>query len=141
LTLRLLRRSSLRRVFSQQELRRTVLLGELGLDGRLRPVRVLPATFAAQQAGFTRVIVPMRQSGEGSRNPLSGSTICAWPNLGGVAFACTIGMMGKIRKRMSTTKCVCAAMPIEKEAVLYLARVRRRAAAASESLGFEEGLA
>ena len=30
-----------------------MLLGELGLDGRLRPVRgVLPATLAAQQAGL-----------------------------------------------------------------------------------------
>src|ERR671911_3234530 len=53
------------RVFRADELRRTVLLGELGLDGRVRPVRgVLPATLAAQQAGFTRVIVPMRQAGE-----------------------------------------------------------------------------
>ena len=51
--------------FGAEELRRTVLLGELGLDGRLRPVRgVLPATLAAQQAGFTRVIVPLRQAGE-----------------------------------------------------------------------------
>jgi magnesium chelatase family protein len=45
-----------------EELRRTVLLGELG---RVRPVRgVLPATLAVQQAGFTRVIVPLRQAGE-----------------------------------------------------------------------------
>jgi magnesium chelatase family protein len=52
-------------VFRAEELRRTVLLGELGLDGRLRPVRgVLPATLAAQQAGLTRVIVPLRQAGE-----------------------------------------------------------------------------
>jgi magnesium chelatase family protein len=52
-------------VFGAQELARTVLLGELGLDGRVRPVRgVLPATLAAQQAGFTRVIVPLRQGGE-----------------------------------------------------------------------------
>ena len=37
------------------ELRDTVLLGELGLDGRVRPVRgVLPATLAAAQAGFRR---------------------------------------------------------------------------------------
>jgi magnesium chelatase family protein len=42
-----------------------VLLGELGLDGRVRPVRgVLPATLAAQQAGFRRIIVPLRQAGE-----------------------------------------------------------------------------
>jgi Mg chelatase-like protein len=52
-------------VFRGEELCRTVLLGELGLDGRLRPVRgVLPATLAAQQAGFTRVVVPLRQAGE-----------------------------------------------------------------------------
>src|SRR4029453_2429216 len=51
-------------VFRAEELRGTVLLGELGLDGRLRPVRgVLPATLAAEQAGFTRVIVPLRQPG------------------------------------------------------------------------------
>jgi magnesium chelatase family protein len=53
------------RAFRAEELQRTVLLGELGLDGRIRPVRgVLPATLAAQQAGFTRVIVPLRQAGE-----------------------------------------------------------------------------
>jgi magnesium chelatase family protein len=47
------------------ELERTVLLGELGLDGRVRPVRgVLPATLAAAEAGFGRVIVPLRQSDE-----------------------------------------------------------------------------
>jgi magnesium chelatase family protein len=52
-------------IFRVKELRRTVLLGELGLDGRVRPVRgILPATLAAQQAGFTRVIVPVRQAGE-----------------------------------------------------------------------------
>ena len=65
------------RVFQVDELRRTVLLGELGLDGRLRPVRgILPATLAAQQTGFTRVIVPLRQAGEaelvgGSRSLVS----------------------------------------------------------------------
>ena len=52
-------------VFGAEELGRTVLLGEVGLDGRLRPVRgILPATLAAQQAGFKRVIVPLRQAGE-----------------------------------------------------------------------------
>ena len=52
-------------IFRADELRRTVLLGELGLDGRVRPIRgVLPATLAAQQAGFTRMIVPLRQAGE-----------------------------------------------------------------------------
>jgi magnesium chelatase family protein len=52
-------------IFRADELRRTVLLGELGLDGRVRPIRgVLPATLAAQQAGFGRMIVPLRQAGE-----------------------------------------------------------------------------
>ena len=52
-------------VFGAEQLRRSVLLGEVGLDGRRRLVRgVLPAVLAAQQAGFTRVIVPLRQAGE-----------------------------------------------------------------------------
>ena len=42
-----------------------MLLGELGLDGRVRPVRgILPAVLAAAQFGFTRVVVPVRQAGE-----------------------------------------------------------------------------
>ena len=46
-------------VFGAAELAGTVLLGELGLDGRVRPIRgVLPATLAAVSAGFGRVIVP-----------------------------------------------------------------------------------
>src|SRR5829696_6359746 len=46
------------RIFRADELRRTVLLDQLGLDGRVRPIRgVLPATLAAQQAGFTGVMV------------------------------------------------------------------------------------
>lgn len=52
-------------VIPRFELARTVLLGELGLDGRVRPVRgILPAVLAAAQAGFTRVVVPVRQAGE-----------------------------------------------------------------------------
>ena len=52
-------------VFEVGELAGTVLLGELGLDGRVRPVRgVLPATLAATSAGFRRVIVPRGQAAE-----------------------------------------------------------------------------
>ena len=52
-------------VFGVEELRRTVLLGELGLDGPVRPVRgILRATLATEQADFTRNIVPLRQAGE-----------------------------------------------------------------------------
>jgi magnesium chelatase family protein len=52
-------------VIPLEALERTALLGELGLDGRLRPVPgVLPATLAAARAGFTRVVVPLRQAPE-----------------------------------------------------------------------------
>ncbi|MFD9888866.1 YifB family Mg chelatase-like AAA ATPase [Amycolatopsis sp. NPDC059027] len=38
----------------------TVLLGELALDGRIRPVRgVLPGLLAARAAGFARAVVPV----------------------------------------------------------------------------------
>lgn len=53
-----------------------VLLGELGLDGRVRAVRgVLPALLAARAAGFTRAVVPASQYREASL--VSGLTI--WP--------------------------------------------------------------
>lgn len=46
-------------------LARAVLLGELALDGRIRPVRgLLPAVLAAQREGFARVLVPADQVGE-----------------------------------------------------------------------------
>ncbi|WP_054814293.1 YifB family Mg chelatase-like AAA ATPase [Nocardia arizonensis] len=42
-----------------QRLGRTVLLGELALDGRVRPVRgVLPAVLTARGAGWSTVVVP-----------------------------------------------------------------------------------
>ena len=42
-----------------------VLLGELGLDGAVRPVRgVLPAVLAAHDAGVRRVVVPAANAGE-----------------------------------------------------------------------------
>jgi magnesium chelatase family protein len=50
-----------------ERLRRTVLLGELGLDGRVRDVRgLLPALLAAVQHGFDAAIVPIAQVGEAS---------------------------------------------------------------------------
>lgn len=58
-------------------------------------------------------------------SPLSGSRICTWPNLGSVVFAYTIGMIGKTRKPMRTTKCVCAVTHIGKERVLTRARAER----------------
>nr|WP_154564854.1 YifB family Mg chelatase-like AAA ATPase [Cutibacterium porci] len=54
----------------------TVMIGELGLDGRVRPVRgVLPALLAARRAGFERAIVPMSQRSEAGL--VEGLTI--WP--------------------------------------------------------------
>ncbi|SDL21550.1 magnesium chelatase domain-containing protein [Microbacterium azadirachtae] len=43
----------------------TVHLGELGLDGRLRPIPgVLPALHAAREAGFDRAVVPFANEAE-----------------------------------------------------------------------------
>jgi magnesium chelatase family protein len=47
-------------VVDQRSLDGTVLVGELALDGRLRPVRgVLPCLLAARAAGIRRVVVPL----------------------------------------------------------------------------------
>lgn len=49
----------------QASIARTVHLGELGLDGRLRPIPgVLPALHAARDAGFERVVVPVANEAE-----------------------------------------------------------------------------
>lgn len=42
-----------------------VLIGELGLDGRVRPVRgILPAVLAAAEAGYRHVVVPQQCAAE-----------------------------------------------------------------------------
>lgn len=44
---------------------KVLALGELGLDGTIRPIRgVLPSVVAAQEQGFTTVIVPESNAGE-----------------------------------------------------------------------------
>ncbi len=51
----------------------TVLIGELGLDGRLRPVRgVLPMVAAGVRAGHLRAIVPTVNGGEAALVPGAG---------------------------------------------------------------------
>jgi magnesium chelatase family protein len=56
-------------------------LGELGLDGQLRPVRgVLPAVAAAAAAGFRTVAVPETSAGEATLVP--GLTVLGAPTLG-----------------------------------------------------------
>jgi magnesium chelatase family protein len=58
----------------------TVFLGELGLDGRLRPVPgVLPAVAAAAAAGFRRVVTPPENLPEAALVP--GVQIVAPPSL------------------------------------------------------------
>ncbi|MCL6736612.1 YifB family Mg chelatase-like AAA ATPase [Streptomyces neyagawaensis] len=47
-----------------------VMIGELGLDGRVRPVRgVLPAVLAAAEAGYEQVVVPECSAAEASLVP------------------------------------------------------------------------
>jgi magnesium chelatase family protein len=47
-----------------------MMIGELGLDGRVRPVRgVLPAVLAAAEAGYRQVVVPERATAEASLVP------------------------------------------------------------------------
>lgn len=53
-----------------ERVRDLVLVGELGLDGAIRPVRgVLPMMLASVRAGFTRAIVPVGNAAEASVVP------------------------------------------------------------------------
>lgn len=64
---------------------RAVHLGELGLDGRLRPVRgVLPAVAAAVAAGLPRVVVPIEDLDEARLVP--GAEVYGAATLAEVAF-------------------------------------------------------
>jgi len=55
---------------SAESIDRVVHLGELGLDGRLRPVTgVLPAVVGAARAGFTTVMVPTGNADEAALVP------------------------------------------------------------------------
>ena len=50
-----------------ERLEKTVLLGELALDGRVRPVKgVLPAVVAAKREGWPAVVVPVDNLAEAS---------------------------------------------------------------------------
>src|SRR5689334_12246880 len=54
-------------ILPQSALNGSVLLGELALDGRLRPIRgVLPCLLAARAAGVARVVVPAAALAEAS---------------------------------------------------------------------------
>jgi magnesium chelatase family protein len=62
---------------------RAVFLGELGLDGRLHPVRgILPAVAAAAGAGFDEVVVPQSNAPEAALVP--GMRVISAPSLAAV---------------------------------------------------------
>lgn len=72
-------------VLDAASIARTVHIGELGLDGRVRPVPgVLPAVFAASRAGFERVIVP--HANEAEARLVSGMHVQAATTLAEVAM-------------------------------------------------------
>ncbi|UQI47644.1 ATP-binding protein [Streptomyces sp. HU2014] len=53
-----------------REIADLMMIGELGLDGRVRPVRgVLPAVLAAADAGYRQVVVPERTTAEAALVP------------------------------------------------------------------------
>ena len=71
-----------------------MFLGELGLDGRLRPVRgVLPAVAAAAAAGFRAVAVPAENAAEASLVP--GMRVVAASSLG----ALLVWLRGRARSQ------------------------------------------
>lgn len=64
---------------------RTVFIAELGLDGRLRPVRgILPAVMAAVQAGFPDVVVAQANLAEASLVP--GANVSGYRTLARLAL-------------------------------------------------------
>jgi magnesium chelatase family protein len=66
---------------------RTVFIAELGLDGRLRPVRgILPAVMAAVQAGYTDVVVAQANVAEAELVP--GVTVRGYRTLARLAYDC-----------------------------------------------------
>lgn len=66
---------------------RTVFIAELGLDGRLRPVRgILPAVMAAVQAGYTDVVVAQPNVAEAELVP--GATVRGYRTLARLAYDC-----------------------------------------------------
>ncbi|GAA0483222.1 YifB family Mg chelatase-like AAA ATPase [Streptomyces sp. NPDC046215] len=53
-----------------REIAELVMIGELGLDGRVRPVRgILPAVLAAADMGYRQVVVPERTAAEAALVP------------------------------------------------------------------------
>jgi magnesium chelatase family protein len=82
-------------VIPPSRVRDLMFLGELGLDGRLRPVRgVLPAAAAAAAAGFGAVVVPAENAPEACLVP--GLRVVAAPSLGAL-LGWLRGRAGEVR--------------------------------------------
>ena len=70
-------------VLPKESLAGTVFLGELGLDGNIRPVPgVLPSIAAAAAAGFSQVVVPVQNAAEAALVPAM--RVVAAPELSGL---------------------------------------------------------
>lgn len=68
-----------------REIGGTVFIAELGLDGRLRPVRgILPAVMAAVQAGYPDIVVAEANAAEASLVP--GAKVRGYKTLARLAF-------------------------------------------------------
>jgi magnesium chelatase family protein len=77
--------AALRAAGDVSEMDRTVFLAELGLDGRLRPVRgVLPAVAAAMRAGYTSFVVA--QGNVSEANLVPGAHVTGFGSLAQVAL-------------------------------------------------------
>ncbi|WP_062301522.1 YifB family Mg chelatase-like AAA ATPase [Demequina subtropica] len=95
-----------------------VLLGELGLDGRVRPIRgVLPAIAAAVHAGATRAVVPAGNAAEAQL--VSGARVDA-----AVALATVLGALGAEATAESLEPVPAPAARVRQVAVPDLADVR-----------------
>jgi len=82
-----------------------VHIGELGLDGRVRPVRgVMPAVAAAVAAGHARVVVPAANAAEAALVP--GAHVVAVASLAELA-----GIYGNTDACASSTEVVAATLP------------------------------
>jgi magnesium chelatase family protein len=86
-----------------ERLEKAVLLGELALDGRVRPVRgVLPAVLAARRDGWPTVVVPVDNLGEASL--VDGIEVLGAKTLGGL-FAWLEGKGSLAERTVTETPC------------------------------------
>ena len=85
------------RQIEPQSLQQFIVLGELALDGRLQPVSgMLPMVLGARDAGFTKLIVPARNTDEASL--VTGTELYAVDSLR-AAVAVIAGHGAKWRRR------------------------------------------